>query len=98
MATSKSSRPRKVTQGDRSPSLTPSGIEEFEVTMAMEAAKAAKLNAVRDVLHNAGQDELNSIAAWLKAVIEGSSADELHSLKTRVELLAARAAGIAGRL
>jgi len=80
MATSKSSRPRKVTQGDRSPSLTPSGIEEFEITMALEAAKAAKLNAVRDVLHNAGQDELNSIAAWLKAVIDGSSADELHSL------------------
>lgn len=78
----KTDRPRKVAQGDRSPSLTQAGIEAFEVTMAAEAAKAAKLNAVRDVLHSAGHDELRSVAEWLKAVLDGSSADELSSLRS----------------
>ena len=76
----KPDRPRKVSQGDRSPSLTLSGIEEFEVTIATEAAKSAKLNVVRDVLRHAGHDELQSVAGWLKAVLDGTSADELSSL------------------
>ena len=70
----KPDRPRKVSQGDRSPSLTLSGIEEFEVTIATEAAKSAKLNVVRDVLRHAGHDELQSVAGWLKAVLDGFAA------------------------
>ena len=74
--------PRKVTKGDRAPSLTATGIEEFEVSMAAEGAKAAKLNVVRDVLHNAAHDELESIASWLKAVLDGTSPDEVRSLSS----------------
>ena len=61
----RTTRPRPVTLGDRSPVLTARGIEEFEVRNAMEGAKLAKLNAIRDVLENAERDELSSIAAWI---------------------------------
>ena len=77
----KSTRPRPVGKGDRAPSLSASAIEKFEVANAMEAAKLAKLNAVRDVLHNAAHDELSSVSLWLQAVLAGSSPDEALSLR-----------------
>ena len=77
----KSTRPRPVGKGDRAPSLTASAIEEFEVGNAMDAAKLAKLNAVRDVLHNAAHDELSSVSQWLQAVLAGSSPDDAFSLR-----------------
>ncbi len=73
--------PRPVKAGDRSPSLTPKGIEKFEVERAIEAARLAKLNAVQDVLHNAGRDELSSVAQWIQAVLDGASPDELSMLR-----------------
>ena len=76
-----SNRPRPVRKGDRAPSLTAAGIEHFEVTHAADAAKLAKLNAVRDVLHNAEHDELSSVAAWLQAVLAGTSGDEAAELR-----------------
>ncbi len=77
----KTERPRRVAKGDRAPALTPAGIERFEVHRAEEAAKLAKVNAVRDVLHNAHRDELSSVALWLQAVLAGSSPDELKVLR-----------------
>ena len=77
----KSTRPRPVGKGDRAPSLSASAIEKFEVANAMEAAKSAKHNAVRDVLHNAAHDELSSVSLWLQAVLAGSSPDEALSLR-----------------
>ena len=77
----KNTKSRPVTKGDRSPSLTPAGIESFEVSRAIEAAKLAKLTAVRDVLHNAGRDELASVALWVQAVLAGASPDEVSMLR-----------------
>lgn len=77
----KSSDPRPVRKGDRAPSLTASGIERYEVGNAAEAARLAKLNAVRDVLHNAAHDELSSVSLWLQAVLAGSSPDEAWALR-----------------
>ena len=71
---SKPSTPRPASLGDRSPLLTARGIEEFEVRSAIEGARLAKLNAVRDVLENAGRDELSSIASWINAVLAGALA------------------------
>ena len=77
----KNATSRPVSKGDRSPSLTPGGIEHFEVSRAVEAAKLAKLTAVRDVLHNAGRDELASVALWVQAVMAGASPDEVSMLR-----------------
>ena len=76
---------RRIEQGDRSPSLTAAGIERFEVTMATETARQVKLNAVRDVLHNAHPEELTSVAEWLMAVLDGTSADDRHELRSALE-------------
>lgn len=81
---SKPSTPRPASLGDRSPLLTARGIEEFEVRSAIEGARLAKLNAVRDVLENAGRDELSSIASWINAVLAGSSADEAELLRRAI--------------
>ena len=70
---SSSIRPRLVQHGDRSPSLTPAGIEEFEVSRAIEAARLAKLNAVQDVLRDAPREELASVSLWLQALLAGRS-------------------------
>ncbi len=80
-----SERSRKVREGDRSPLLTPEGIERFEVSMATETARQVKLNAVRDVLHNAHPEELASVAEWLRAVLDGTSADDRHELRSALE-------------
>jgi hypothetical protein len=79
MATSK--RPRAVAKGDRSPSLSPAGIEEFEVDAATEGARLAKLAAVRDVLQHAERDELASVSLWLQAVLAGVSPDDAALLR-----------------
>jgi len=79
---SKPTDPRPVAAGDRSPSLSAAGIEHFEVTRAAEAAKLAKLVAVRDVLQHAGRDELSSVALWVQAVLAGTSPEEASMLRS----------------
>ena len=65
--------------------LTARGIEEFEVRNAIEGAKLAKLNAIRDVLENAERDELSSIASWIDAVLAGTPPDEVALLRRAIE-------------
>ena len=77
----KTTRPRPVAKGDRSPSLTTAGIEHFEVANAAEGARLATLNAVRDVLAHAPLEELSSVSAWLQAVLAGSSPDDAMMLQ-----------------
>lgn len=74
-------RMRQAIHGDIATSMTAGGIASFEVREATEGAEAAKLAAVRDVLSNAGPDEMATVARWLQAVIEGTSPDEAMSLR-----------------
>jgi polyphosphate kinase len=80
----KSPRPRPASLGDRSPVLSARGIEEYEVRNAMEGAKLATFNAVRDVLEHADRDELASVASWLNAVLAGSSPDDAAALRRAI--------------
>ena len=70
----KKAAPRRVVQGDRSPVLTTAGIEQFEIGRATEAARLAKVSAIRDVLRTADKDELESVAMWLQAVLAAVAA------------------------
>ncbi len=84
MATPRSAvRPikRPTSAGDRSPSLTEQGIARHEIRESTVAAREAKISAVRDVLRNAERRELASVAAWLQAVLDGTSPDESADLR-----------------
>ena len=82
----KKAAPRRVVQGDRSPVLTTAGIEQFEIGRATEAARLAKVSAIRDVLRTADKDELESVAMWLQAVLAGTSADEVDDVRAAIDM------------
>ncbi|MGD0882502.1 MAG: polyphosphate kinase 2 [Acidimicrobiales bacterium] len=75
---------RPAAEGDVSPDLTPEGIEEYVVGGAITGAADARLNVVRDVLRHARPEDRIAIAAWLDAVIEGTSPDELGGLRRMI--------------
>ena len=82
----KKAAPRRVVQGDRSPVLTPAGIEQFEIGRATEAARLAKVSAIRDVLRTADKEELESVALWLQAILAGTSADEVDDVRAAIDI------------
>ena len=72
---------RAVARGDTAPSFGAAAIERFETTNAVDAARGSTFAAVRDVLANAGPDELHTVARWLQAVLDGSSPDDADQLR-----------------
>jgi polyphosphate kinase len=72
---------RPAAAGDTSPDLSPEGIARYEVGGAIDAARAAKVNAVRDVLANAKPEEMAAVARWLDAVLAGTAPDDLGLLR-----------------
>jgi polyphosphate kinase 2 len=72
---------RRAEEGDVSPSLAPEGIERFVVDDAVDGAREAKVNAVRDVLMNAQPEEMAAVARWLDAVLAGTSPDDVAALR-----------------
>ena len=72
---------RPVAEGDISPDLTDPGIERYAVDNAVDAARGSMVNAVRDVLVNAGPDDMVAVARWLDAVLAGTSPDDFGTLR-----------------
>lgn len=72
---------RPASAGDTAPELTAEGIETYEVGNAIDAARAAKINAVRDVLATAQPEEMAAVARWLDAVLAGTSPDDFGPLR-----------------
>jgi polyphosphate kinase len=72
---------RPTAAGDVSPDLSPEGIERYQVEASIDAARAARVNAVRDVLANAQPEEMAAVARWLDAVLAGTSPDEFGVLR-----------------
>jgi polyphosphate kinase len=81
MRSDSSPNPREVVAGDTAADLTPQGIEAFEVGSAIDAARMAKINAVRDVLATAQPEEMAAVARWLEAVLAGTSPDDFGVLR-----------------
>ena len=81
MASDADAEARRAAAGDISPDLTAEGIEHFEVGGAIDGAREAKVNAVRDVLANAQPEEMAAVARWLDAVLAGTSPDEFGVLR-----------------
>ncbi len=75
---------RAAAAGDRPPSLTPAGIMNYEVGVAVEGAQEHMVMAVRDVLQNAPRAELSSVYHWVQALLAGRSPDEQEIINSAI--------------
>ena len=73
---------RTVDSGDRAPDLSAEAIAAFEAQEGADSAAGSTINAVCDLLRGARADDLQEVARWLQALIEGQSPDELTQLGT----------------
>ena len=71
---------RASTEGDTSPSVTPEGIEDFTVSESIEAARQAKINAVRDIIDKPPHD-VDTLARVLQAIMDGTSNDDARVIR-----------------
>ena len=72
---------RRVSQGDVAPSTDPAKIEKYTVDGSMEAARQAKVNAVRDIVNQVPPHDIDTLSRVLKAVIDGTSLDDAMALR-----------------
>ena len=74
--------PRPASAGDIAADLRPTGIEQHEITEAIEGSTGTLVNAVQDVLTQADHEERLEVARWLDAVLAGTSDDDLSQVRT----------------
>ncbi|MEQ9407420.1 MAG: polyphosphate kinase 2 [Fuerstiella sp.] len=74
--------PRRVSQGDTSPSITSAGIERHTVSESVVAAQEAKVNAVREIINEVPPHDVSTLAQVLQAIMDGTSPDDAAVLRT----------------
>jgi len=72
---------RRVADGDVAPDQSPGGIERFVVDKAHADAVAERLAVVKDVMADAEPEDMRGVAAWLNALIQGTSPDEYPGIR-----------------
>lgn len=72
---------RAANRGDTSPVITPQGIERFVVKESVEAAREAKINAVRDIVNEVPPHDVGTLSRVLKAILDGTSVDDAIVLR-----------------
>ena len=71
---------RPSAAGDTAPDFSSTGIEDFEIEQAIDAAQDSKLVAVKDILaHSAADPQAKTDA--LEAILDGASPDDIHMLR-----------------
>ncbi len=80
-ATRRPAVPRPATSGDIAPARTPLTIERFAVGEAIDAARASKVEAVRDILAKATPDQVAEVAEAMRALMAGASPDDAIALR-----------------
>ena len=71
---------RPSAAGDTAPDFSSTGIEDFEIEQAIDAAQDSKLVAVKDILARAAADPQAKTDA-LEAILDGASPDDIHMLR-----------------
>ncbi|HMV93706.1 MAG TPA: polyphosphate kinase 2 [Thauera aminoaromatica] len=71
---------RPIASGDTAPDFSSTGIEDFEIEQAIDAAQDSKLVAVKDILARAAADPQARTDA-LEAILDGASPDDIHMLR-----------------
>lgn len=74
-------RPRAVANGDTVPATSSSGVQRFVVEQNIEAAREAKVNAVRDVISGVPPHDAETLATVFQAIMEGSSRDDAEYVR-----------------
>jgi polyphosphate kinase 2 len=74
-------RPRRASAGDTAHPLTPRGIENFEMTEAIDAAQIARISAVRDIIGREPPYDVDTLARVLQAIMGGTSLDDAEILR-----------------
>jgi len=74
-------RPRRAAEGDISPDMSVEGIEKFAVTEAVDAAQAAKIAAVQDILERGSVGGGPELIQSLEAIFAGASAEDAEELR-----------------
>ncbi len=77
-------RTRRVSKGDVTPASTPVGIEREAVVTSSEAAREAKINAIKDVVGHEPPHDIQTLAGVLQSVLGGVSADDADVLKDAI--------------
>jgi polyphosphate kinase 2 len=76
-----SRRPRRVSQGDISPSASPQGLQNFVVNEAVSAAQESKIAAVKEIVQGASHRSAEELASQLNAILEGASEEDREALR-----------------
>jgi len=74
--------PRPAAAGDIAADLAPAGIEQHEVTKAIDGSTGTLVHSIQDVLTGAEHAERIEVARWLEAVLAGTSEDDLRRVRT----------------
>lgn len=67
---------RKSSDGDTAPSLEPTELEHFVVDQSVQAAREAKINAVRDIVNGVPPHDLETLSRVVKTIMNGTSPDD----------------------
>jgi polyphosphate kinase len=74
-------KPRRVHQGDISPSLSETGVSHYVIDEAIAAAQEAKVAAVRDIVQSAPANDVQTLTKVLEAIMAGASSDDAQVLR-----------------
>jgi len=72
---------RRAHEGDVSPSLTPSGVEEHSITESTSAARESKAVAVEDILKKNATGDGDQLLGTFETILAGASPDDVLALK-----------------
>ena len=73
---------RRASKGDINAATTASGIQDHTVHEAVEAAQAAKINAIVDIMRAVPPHDADTLSKVLTAIVGGTSPDDMEMLRT----------------
>ena len=74
-------RARASKRGDVAPTRTSKGIERYVVGETVEAAREAKISAVRDIIKKVPPHDIGTLSKVVKAIMDGTSIDDAAVLR-----------------
>ena len=74
--------PRAVARGDVLPATTANGIERCAVDEQTQAAREAKVTAVKDIIHGVSPTDVDTLREVMEVILQGTSSDDVAVLRT----------------
>jgi len=77
---------RRASSGDTAPVKSAGGIQRHVVAESVNAAREAKINAVKDIVSGVPPHDVETLAKVLKAIMDGTSSDDAAVLRSALLL------------